>query len=688
VWRKNHTLLKGIEIAIRKRMRSVSTRYLCVAMLWACSAESPTAKTSSGVQASNLNILSRTECDRSCTDAGGTFAVAQPAEKRCEFQDNSGWWNESFWYRDVIKGVCSDAERAPYADGVVEDAVCWGYDENAPSTENQYSIDFDDSCETCSFAATRIVNTHSLQHRNDARACQAFCQKLGLTYQELRSDASSVYGECRDGAGHGCGGTECVYNTSGPFRFDITQGDDGAFASYIIGKDVFSTASINDIVVSVEGDLHISGLAWKKDSQGRERGIWYRMTLDKTGRWKQAPVLLGEDWPTLDGTNNIDLPFQPVVVDASGNSYAVGSYQTAANIKGGFTLPAPSADGTGLFVVKFDMQGNVVWVKTMLGVQQLEGLALKVDASQNVYVGGVTTGDVTIPGDSRTVRVTGGAESFLAQLNARGDWVWLLSTSGNSASAAAEPWTLDVDSTGVYWGGRCQGDVKFGDREVVGRKTQAGEATPDFCLAKADLDGSRWLWAAASPTPRTVADVGPQGRVALVRSNDRGALAIAGDFLGELDFDNKSYRSTEGSDLLVAQLNANTGEWLWTNVVQGDHNDLVNALSIDDVGRVYLLHSLQDRAVIGRRTLTSQAPAHGDLVLAQLNAHNGNWDKVLQHHTKGEDSGSTLVQGADGILYIGASCGQSRHTFGAEPERGVDIPPSYACVFGLPSSAF
>ncbi len=75
---------------------------------------------------------------------------------------------------------------------------------------------------------------------------------------------------------------------------------------------------------------------------------------------------------------------QRVAVDAAGNSYVTGEYYSPSITFGSTTLT--NAGGYDLFIVKYDVNGNVVWAKSAGGTNSDFGRGVAVDASGNTYI--------------------------------------------------------------------------------------------------------------------------------------------------------------------------------------------------------------------------------------------------------------------------------------------------------------
>ncbi len=120
----------------------------------------------------------------------------------------------------------------------------------------------------------------------------------------------------------------------------------------------------------------------------------------------------GWDWVSTSGVS-VAPASEPtdLAIDANGNTYAVGQYNTAITL-GAFSLPAPT--GRDIFIVKYNAAGTVQWLKRHTpptGYNELSKI-ITVDANGDFYIGG-TDDTPTLSG-----------RSFFAKYDANGNMLW------------------------------------------------------------------------------------------------------------------------------------------------------------------------------------------------------------------------------------------------------------------------
>ncbi|CAN5354762.1 hypothetical protein BH11PSE11_BH11PSE11_22410 [soil metagenome] len=138
-----------------------------------------------------------------------------------------------------------------------------------------------------------------------------------------------------------------------------------------------------------------------------------------------------------------------LAVDGSGNIYLGGQLQTA-----NLTTPALTLIGTqDAYAIKLDSTGSTTWAKNFGGAgAAAQALGLAVDASGNVYLGGVmATASLTTPSLTRI----GTQDAYAVKLDSTGSTTWAKKFGGDGAVAIAN--AITVDSGGnAYLGGTLQ----------------------------------------------------------------------------------------------------------------------------------------------------------------------------------------------------------------------------------------
>jgi len=180
-----------------------------------------------------------------------------------------------------------------------------------------------------------------------------------------------------------------------------------------------------------------------------------------------------------------------VTVDASGNTYLTGYFNSSTVTFGSTMLTNDSVGSADIFLAKYNATGNVLWAKSAGGSDLDEANSVAVDVSGNAYIAGeFYSRTITFGYTNLTNADTTGSTcaSFLTKYDANGNILWAKSLEGTDDEANS----VAVDSSGnTYLVGWFYCDVL-----TVGSTTltnmNAGYA--DIFLAKYDANGNV-LWA-------------------------------------------------------------------------------------------------------------------------------------------------------------------------------------------------
>lgn len=139
-----------------------------------------------------------------------------------------------------------------------------------------------------------------------------------------------------------------------------------------------------------------------------------------------------------------------VYADASGDVFVTGTYGGSI-VFGSTTLTSSVA--SNIFIVKYDMNGNVIWSKSLGGGR---GSSIRTDVSGNVFVTGsfdsptITIGSTTLtnaggynPGSAGSGQGDPCTDMFIVKCDATGNVLWVKSTGGTGneyvASVSTDP---------------------------------------------------------------------------------------------------------------------------------------------------------------------------------------------------------------------------------------------------------
>jgi uncharacterized repeat protein (TIGR01451 family) len=136
-------------------------------------------------------------------------------------------------------------------------------------------------------------------------------------------------------------------------------------------------------------------------------------------------------WAKSAGGNYSDYGME-VTVDASGNSFVTGRFSSSSITFGSITLTNSGAGTDDMFVVKYDAGGNVIWAKSAGGVASIDGgHCIAVDANGNTYFSGYFSSSSVTFGSTILTNV-GGFDMFIVKYDIGGNVIWAKSAGGSN----------------------------------------------------------------------------------------------------------------------------------------------------------------------------------------------------------------------------------------------------------------
>ena len=217
-------------------------------------------------------------------------------------------------------------------------------------------------------------------------------------------------------------------------------------------------------------------------------------------------------------------------VDASNNTYTIGTFQGSADFDPGVgTEVLTTAGGSDVFLVKMDSSGGLIWARQLGGSASDIGNSVALDSSNNVYVTGGFSGTADFDPGVGTVNLTsaGLGDVFVSKLNSSGNFVWAQQFGGTSSDAGA---SVAVDTANIsYVTGSFQGTADFDPAVDVANVTSAGFA--DVFVMKLDVVGypftSTTTTSTSSTTSTTTSTLAPVTTTAAPTTTAVGSVSNA-----------------------------------------------------------------------------------------------------------------------------------------------------------------
>lgn len=349
--------------------------------------------------------------------------------------------------------------------------------------------------------------------------------------------------------------------------------------------------------------------------------------------------------------------------DQSGNLYLTGIFQDTVDFDPGVASQNIGSNGNfDIFIQKFDVYGNLLWVRTMGSAQGDNGIALNLTPAGNVLLTGVFSDSVDFdPGPAiYKLKSSGNRDAFLLQLDAQGDFIWARSLGGIAADQANVAFT---DPSGnIYWGGLYQGTVDLDPGVAALPYTSAG--SDDIYFMKMDSSGNL-IW---------VKSIGGalSDRVYSAAINDSGEVFLTGSYQGVVDFDPGAgsflLQNTGDPDVFLLKLDKQ-GNFVWAKSYGGSSWDAAASLYLDPAENIYVSGIFEDSADFDPGPNVVQVFSNGgfDAFTLKLDS-NGDFVWVATAGGAGYDAANAIVSGSLGLTYV---AGEFESTADFDPDSGI-----------------
>ncbi len=164
-----------------------------------------------------------------------------------------------------------------------------------------------------------------------------------------------------------------------------------------------------------------------------------------------------------------------IKTDAIGNSYITGTFGEQTFTLGSITLSNP-----GVFIVKYNSSGNVVWAKSAGGTSlNAEGYAVDIDEQGNSYITGYFDGTTIVFGNTTLTNTSLADDIYVAEYDSSGNPVWAASC-GGTANDNANGIAVDANQNMIIAGNFSSYNISFGGISLV----NSSPGTSDAFIAK------------------------------------------------------------------------------------------------------------------------------------------------------------------------------------------------------------
>ena len=140
---------------------------------------------------------------------------------------------------------------------------------------------------------------------------------------------------------------------------------------------------------------------------------------------QEIPVL---EWAAGTSSNTGQMIVYWSTVDTSGNSFICGFFSGTADLDPGPAVSnATVIGGRDIFVVKVDVNGNLIWSKTFGGTGNDEAYGVAVDNTGNVFISGGFSSTVDFDNTAGVANLVSisALDGFVLKLDMNGDYIWV-----------------------------------------------------------------------------------------------------------------------------------------------------------------------------------------------------------------------------------------------------------------------
>jgi hypothetical protein len=268
-------------------------------------------------------------------------------------------------------------------------------------------------------------------------------------------------------------------------------------------------------------------------------------------------------WAKKAGGASYDYGFS-ISVDANSNCYVTGSFT------GIVSFDTTQLTGYGLndiFIAKYDIDGNFIWVRQDGGDMNDYGISISTDPNGNSYI----TGDYQDTSKFGTFKFYGFG-GFITKYDPDGNCIWAKGAPGSSG--------IDIAFDGKgnsYFTGYFEETAKFDSIQINGYVTHP--SNEDIFIAKYDPNGN-CLW--AKPAGSSHDDAGKG-----ISVDTNGNSYITGYFAGTVSFGTFQLTTYHNNpNIFIAKYNS-LGNCIWVKNAGGIGATYGYAISNDTKGNIY-----------------------------------------------------------------------------------------------------
>jgi len=188
-------------------------------------------------------------------------------------------------------------------------------------------------------------------------------------------------------------------------------------------------------------------------------------------------------WAQGAGSSGINASNR-VSTDAAGNACVTGNFSSSSITFGNNTLSSTGGYPGGVFVVKYDASGNVVWAKSASGEGVGNSTGLSADGFDDVYISGYYTGAKFTFGATEVIASGGNTNFFIAKLGTHNIATGIVEAynAATTVNVYPNPSSGKFNFAGIYPGSTIQ------IYNVLGEMVYSFIAASDKCVVRLNTE--------------------------------------------------------------------------------------------------------------------------------------------------------------------------------------------------------
>ena len=322
-------------------------------------------------------------------------------------------------------------------------------------------------------------------------------------------------------------------------------------------------------------------------------------------------------WVKSVGGSDLDQVYS-ITNDVYNNIYITGSFRGISDFDPGTGTTNLTSNGNhDTFIMKLDVNGNLVWAKSIGGNDNDIGYSIQPDAMGNLYVSGSYAVTVDFDPGSGTSNLTsnGGYDVYVMKLDASGNLIWAKSVGGTNNEFST---AIATDGAGNIFVSGYYGSVADFDPGVDTFNLNTN-GNKDIFILKLTANGN-FAWA------QGIGGTADDFAYDLVKDNFDNIFCV-GAFKNTVDFDpgtgTNNVTSTGNYDAFILKLDT-AGNFAWVTNTGGIAIDYAYGIAVDDSHNVFTTGYFGDVADFdhgsGTSNLTSQG--YSDIFVHKLSRSN------------------------------------------------------------------